>query len=193
MLPADQRFHAGDVFAFRLDLRLIVDAQFAVLFGKAKFRFEREPLLMRFFRHRDVRLEIVAAHAFRAVHRDVGMLEQTFGAGRVVRIETDADARGHVQFGTVGERERHFHHAHDLLGDAHHVVALHDVAQDHREFVARVTRNRIRRAHAGAQAFGHRHQHLIADGMAERIVDVLEAVEIDEQRPQTFRRCGALP
>jgi hypothetical protein len=69
---------------------------------------------------------------------------------------------------------------------SHHVVALHDVTQDHGEFVARVTRDGVRRAHAAAQAFGHRHQHRVADGMAERIVDVLEAIQIDEQHREHF-------
>ncbi len=82
MLPADQRLHADDVFAARVDLRLVMHAKLAVLLGLAQLRFEREPLLMRFLGHRDVGLIIVPAHALRGVHRDVGMLEKTFGAGR---------------------------------------------------------------------------------------------------------------
>ena len=32
-----------------------------------------------------------------------------------------------------------------------------------------------------AQALGHGHQHLIADPVAERVVDALEPVEVDEE------------
>ena len=41
--------------------------------------------------------------------------------------------------------------------------------------------DRIRLAHAGGQAPGDRAQHLVADGVAERVVDVLEAIAIEEQ------------
>ena len=44
MLPADQRLHADDVLAARIDLRLVVHAKLAVLLCLAQLRFERDRL-----------------------------------------------------------------------------------------------------------------------------------------------------
>ena len=48
------------------------------------------------------------------------------------------------------------------------------------EFVAAEPGDRIDAAHDALQALGHRAQQRVADRMAERIVDALEAVEIEE-------------
>ena len=65
-----------------------------------------------------------------------------------------------------------------------------DVLLEHHEFVAAEPRHEILGPQHLAQPFGHRAQQLVAAGMAERVVDLLELVEIDEQqRRQLF---GAL-
>ena len=62
-----------------------------------------------------------------------------------------------------------------LAGVGRPGLALHDG-----EFVAAETSHRIDAAHHALQALGHRAQQRVADRMAERIVDALEAVEIEE-------------
>ena len=49
------------------------------------------------------------------------------------------------------------------------------------EFVAAHARHGVAVAHAGDQALGHVLQHAVAGGVAERVVDFLEVVEVDEQ------------
>ena len=56
-----------------------------------------------------------------------------------------------------------------------------DVGLDDREFVAADARYRVGFAHAAAQPAGHGAQQLVADGVSERIVDVLEVVEVEAQ------------
>ena len=51
----------------------------------------------------------------------------------------------------------------------------------HNELVTGDARQGVTRAQHLAQAIGHGHQHLIADPVAERVVDALEPVEIDEE------------
>ena len=70
---------------------------------------------------------------------------------------------------------------HDLFGDQPGVFRLIDFRQQDQELVAAVAADRIRLAHAGRQAARHRAQHLVADGVAERVVDVLEPIAIEEQ------------
>jgi hypothetical protein len=61
------------------------------------------------------------------------------------------------------------------------VVAAADVLLEHDEFVAAEPRHEILRPQHLAQASRDRAQQLIAAGMAERVVDLLELVEVDEQ------------
>ncbi len=49
------------------------------------------------------------------------------------------------------------------------------------EFVAAEARHHVGVADDLAQPVGHRAQQLVAAGMAERVVDLLELIEIDEQ------------
>ena len=60
---------------------------------------------------------------------------------------------------------------------------------DHREFVAAKPRNEVAAAQRMRQAQGDVADELIADMVAERIVDVLEMVEIDIEHG---RRCAAV-
>ena len=67
--------------------------------------------------------------------------------------------------------------ARDVDGD----VVVGDVVQHDDELVATEPRNGVDRAPAGAQPLGHLDEQLVARGVTERIVDRLEAVEVDEQ------------
>ena len=55
-----------------------------------------------------------------------------------------------------------------------------DLGQDDDEFVAAQTADRVGAAYAAGQALGHFLQYRVADGMAEAVVDALEAVEVDK-------------
>jgi hypothetical protein len=78
----------------------------------------------------------------------------------------------------------------DAPGETGGVVGGMDVLLEHHELVAAEPRHEVLGPQHLAQPFGHRAQQLVAAGMAERVVDLLELVEVDEQqRRQLF---GAL-
>ena len=56
-----------------------------------------------------------------------------------------------------------------------------EVAHDDHELVASVARHEVALAHRRDHAFSGRAQQRVADGVPERVVDVLEVVEVDEQ------------
>ena len=58
--------------------------------------------------------------------------------------------------------------------------------QDHDEFVAAEPHAEIRGAAGIAHALGGHDQHIVAGGMAERVVDLLEAVEVELHHGQPF-------
>ena len=60
--------------------------------------------------------------------------------------------------------------------------------QQHGELVAAEPADRVVDARAVADPRGHRDEHRVAAGVAERVVDVLEAVEVDQhERPRRAR------
>jgi hypothetical protein len=63
--------------------------------------------------------------------------------------------------------------------DLEHVVDALDTGLDHREFVAAEPRDQIAVADAAPDPSRHRLQQLVADMVAERVVDALEFVDVD--------------
>ena len=78
----------------------------------------------------------------------------------------------------------------DAPGKARRILRRLDVLLEHDEFVAAEPRHEILGPQHRAQAVGDRAQQLVAAGMAQRVVDLLELVEIDEQ--QRRKLLGAL-
>ncbi len=68
------------------------------------------------------------------------------------------------------------------------VVGARQVVQQHGELVAADPRHQVGGAGSGAQPLGHRLEHAVAGGVAEPVVDGLEAVEVEEHE----RAAGAL-
>ncbi|MNS95106.1 hypothetical protein D3C72_1293490 [compost metagenome] len=62
------------------------------------------------------------------------------------------------------------------------VQVIGQVRQQHNEFVAADARHRIGLAHQLRQPFACQAQQRVARGVAARVVDVLEVVEVDEHQ-----------
>ena len=78
------------------------------------------------------------------------------------------------------ELERLLERELDALGDAGGALVVAAVEQDG-ELVAAEPRRQVARAQAGAQAARERDQQLVADLVAEAVVDVLEVVEVEQE------------
>ena len=72
----------------------------------------------------------------------------------------------------------------DLGGYLCCILGLLQALQRHHELVAAQPRQRVSFADTALHAVGHLLEQQVADLVAERIVDVLEAIEIDEQQRQ---------
>ena len=68
----------------------------------------------------------------------------------------------------------------DLGGHVGGVGGALDLRQHHHELVAADAADGVHHAQLPHQALGDLLQHLVAGGVAERVVDVLEAVQVDE-------------
>ena len=133
-----------------------------------------------------IELEAARPLPLDAVHGGIGMTDQRHRIGAVVGIDGDADARlqrDRVRADDRGRGQR----VEDLAGDRRGVGGARHLGEQHHELVAAVAAHRVRLAHHRRQAFGGQAQHLVADGVAEGVVDLLEAVEVEEQQPDPRR------
>ena len=74
----------------------------------------------------------------------------------------------------------------DAHGDRLGGLAVGHVLEEEAELVAAEPRHGVARAQRGVQAVAHFHQQLVADRVAERVVDHLEAVEVEEEHGQVL-------
>ena len=115
------------------------------------------------------------------IHRDVCVAEQLVCAFPVARC--DPDARRHLQ-GCPNrplELERLVERFQHTLGDELWPRRQRELAGDNHELVAAEPSNCVGLADRGGQSRCDRPQQFIARGVAERVIDRLEVVEIDEQ------------
>ena len=129
----------------------------------------------------------VAAAAFRPVERKVGIDEQPAWIGNLVEIAGDADGDAEAAFvAVIGHRLVHLFD--DAVGELCEqlvpvrLVGLVDLAQ-HDELVAADPGDEIARPEVRLQDPRRMHQHGVARGVAERVVDLLETVEVEVQQP----------
>ena len=114
------------------------------------------------------------------IEREVGIGDQVVGIAPVVGRDRDAGAAADVQ-DVVGDVERLRElreHRVDDLGDDARIAAVRD---DHDEFVAAEPADlAAARGHAG-EALRHLDQQPVAGRMTDGVIDVLEAVEIEQR------------
>ena len=114
-----------------------------------------------------------------SVHGEVGVAQQRVGVGAVLGVDADAGARAErhvVVVGAAGPRQA----VEQPARDERRVVGARQVLHQYRELVAADAGHQVGAAGAGPQPLGHRLQHDVACGVAQAVVDGLEAVEIEE-------------
>jgi hypothetical protein len=93
----------------------------------------------------------------------------------------DADARGHLQ-GEVLELERRLEDLVDPVDGGLHVLVAPAARQQDGELVAAEAGDGAQRVHGAHQPQADLAQQLVAQEVAERVVDLLEAVEVEDQQ-----------
>jgi hypothetical protein len=177
--PAHQRLEADVPAGDEVALRLQFDVQEVLLDGLAQDVLGLPPLLGG-AQHVVVE-EGVARPPGRlgVVERDVGALEHVAARQRAGHDDGDAHAETRGD-GAPGERHRLLHRRHDAVEAAGQRLFAGGAAHDEGEFVAAHAADRRAAADRAGQPAADHHQQLVAGVVAERIVDRLEAVEVDE-------------
>ena len=177
--PAQKRLAGGNLARLQIEQRLVEDLEGVVGERVAKVELKAAA---RVRPHVHLGLEEAPGAALVGlgpVERHVGDLEQVVRPGGVVGRQRDADAGADddlMPVDLVGLAER----GHDAPGQRRRFVAAGDRRLHDDELVAAEARDDVGRAHQPAQAIGHGAQEHVAARMAERVVDLLELVEVDE-------------
>jgi hypothetical protein len=98
----------------------------------------------------------------------------------VLGIQRDADARADAHL-PPGQHDRPPDQADDSLRDDVDIGHARDAGEQHDEFVTARSRHDVAVAQRLGDPVGDQAQHFVTDVVAERVVDRLETVEVDEQ------------
>ncbi len=115
-----------------------------------------------------------------AVERDVGLRDQLLDRLVAAGVDRDADAGVEIEARAPHLEGRLAQRADQALGGGARAGGV-AVVEQQRELVAAEARQRVLLARRGLQARGDVLEQQVAGGMAERVVDVLEAVEVEEE------------
>ena len=114
------------------------------------------------------------------IHRKLGVFEQLFGALRLVGFaEHQADRTGQENL-AVAEGDRRPQGAADRFGKCGDAGEILFRQQEQPELIAGQPRQSVLRLDQSAEPARQRQQDGIADGHADRVVDLLEAIEVDD-------------
>ena len=185
MIPADQRLDADKAAVAGADLRLEQQRELLLRDRLAELALQHQVVP----RQADLtRLEedaVGAAACLGRMQRRIGMLDQHIGRVAVVRIDRDADrGRDRDVLRRTGDPHRTRQRLEQLARHMGDRLAAAHARQQHDELVAAEACHPVGAAHPLAQAAGQGLEQRIARGMAERVVDPLEVVEVDEQQRQ---------
>ena len=177
--PPHERLDLGHLAAAQVDGRLEPQLQLAVGDGAAELAEQREPADRRALLGLGVDDEPDAG-ALRLVHRHIGGLHQAIRVLRVERHRRDADAGADLQVEPV-HRQWPFDGLQRIPGDPLGRVRI-GVGDEDRELVAAEPCDQLVAAEFLTQAVRDGFDQPVAVVVAERVVHVLEVVEIHQEQ-----------
>ena len=192
MTPAHQRLGADHRSVRETDLRLVVQLELVLGIGAPQLDIEASARLRLRAQHRQEEAIGSPPGRLGLVERQIGIGDQLVDVLAVVGRDRDAGAGGDVQ-DMVLDRERLGEPLEHRLDDLAHDQRIAASGKDRDELVAAETAHLAAVAGDLHQPLSDLDQELVAGRMAERIVDVLEAVEIEQgdRRWRAARRSGA--
>ena len=185
MAPAQQRLHRSHAAGGDVEHGLVVEDELVLPDGMAEAALQGQALEGGGVERGRAELIVVATLLLRPVHAGVGVLDERIRVAPVLRVEADADAGGGQELPVLDEEGRP-QRVEDLLRDPRRVHHLGHAGEQQRELVPAQARYGVAFAQAGAQALRHVLDEPVAGGVAEGVVDGLEAVEVQEEHGQVL-------
>ena len=181
VVPADQGLAADDAPGLEVEHRLVVGDELLRGDGPGEVRSQLEPVEGRRVHLRLEHDRLSLAHRLGPVHRDVGVAQQDVAGVGAVVVEDDAGRCGDVELTSVDD-ERARDRGEQLLGEVGHVRFAVRTLEHDDELVATDAGGDVAEGQHGGDALGDRGQQQVAEGVSERVVDVLEVVDAEQDR-----------
>ena len=179
MTPADQRLHPRDAVRHDVQLGLVIKHELFAFERHAQVGFDGPAALDGFVHRRDEEAIGAARLGLGVEQRQIGVAEDFLGVVGIVGKDRQPDRRRAMQC-VAADYDRRRDDPHDLLGHRGDAVGVRRIDLYNGEFVGAQSRDGVGLAHAILDPPSHRLQQLVADRMAERVVDFLEVVEVDQ-------------
>ncbi len=182
VVPPQQRLGAKDPAIGHVHDGLVVQGELVALETAAQRRLGGEArhrgMVQRVVEH----LGPVAPSGLRLVHRRVRVAQQV---ARVLVADAhhDADAHRNVDL-LVADVDAPAHTPLEPLGELDRTRPIGDALTEDHELVAAEAGHEVAGAYEVAKPSGDGDEHLVADVVAEAVVDDLEPVEVDEEQRQ---------
>lgn len=180
MVPAQESLAARERARARVELGLVVERELAALERRPQVGLQALALAVFFGHGRGEQTGLPAPQRLRPIERDVGVPQQVAGRAAVLGRQGDADAAAGTHR-LLLDRERFRERTQEPPGEREGLLRLREVGNEDRELVAAQSREDVARAQLGAQPRRGDAQELVAGGVTERVVDVLETVEIEQE------------
>ena len=190
MLPAHQRLDRVHPVGGQVELRLVVQHELAV--DDRAPQVEREPQALDGVPVVPRGVDGAAlARLLGQVHRDVGAAQERRGVVAVLGRDGDADADVGGELVAL-DGDRLVQRLQQVAGGGDR-LGLPGARQQHRELVAAEPRQGVLRPQRRGEPARRALQQQVAEVVAEGVVDVLEAVEVEQQQPDGALAAGEPP
>jgi hypothetical protein len=181
VVPAQAGLEGDGAAGREVDDGLVDERERPAVERPAQVVLERRPLGRRVGDPVLVRAVPALAGGLRGVHRGVGVPQQGVGVGRVARAGGgDADARADGDL-PAGDRDGLGDRLDQAVGDALGVADAVQVVEEDRELVPAEAGDGVVGPQRRGEPAGDGDEQLVPGLVAVRVVDLLEAVEVDEE------------
>src|SRR4029079_13207203 len=177
VVPSEQSLYADDVAGSAGDGGLIVDAELFLLQRVAQVDLDRTAVLNLFGHFPTKRDGTVASLALGFIERDVGVTHQFVGRCAIFRRARDADGGRHTN-GLLLDVKRRGEGGGNARSETGAGI-FPGWRAENGELVAAKARKKIRGAQSRLQKRRDGLDQIVARLMTERVVDILEAIDID--------------
>ena len=185
--PPDQRLTADQSPAAQVELGLVDEFELSQGKRLAQVELKQPPRLHSNAHFWLEKPEHVASVELGAIEREIRVFQQRRGVVPIGWRHGDADAGSNIDqvaIHHVGSP----HEVHQAGGEHLRVGWIGHAALQDRKFVATKTGNAVGRPDGCLQPVRDLAEKRVADRVAQRVIDVLEAVEIDRQKGEALAR-----
>ena len=186
MLPAQQGLDCDDAQVAEAVARLVVQLEFLVAQGSPHVVLQLAAVLDLLVHFGSEIAPGALAVGLGLVQGDIGAADQLAGIEALGTGLGDSDAGANME-GLAIEGDRLLQQADQARTETVDLAAVVHAAEHQEELVAAQTRDQVAVAGSVAQAVRYLLQHRVTGGMAERVVDRLEVVQVQQQQGQWWR------